>query len=1194
MKLHSKKTKWSKVSALLVVSTALIVGLGAALAYGAFSTTPPTSLVATDTQVGNQVLLTWNGGPGDYEYSYKLASAGDGSYVASTTVVGTTTVTVTNPALLNGTQYVFRVGNGTNVTVSAPIAPSDHTAPVAALVVFPAANPAGWYSAVPTYTITAVDPSGISKYEAQIDGTGSPTVVANGGPVGVGSGSPVLIAGTHTLYYRATDAAASLNVGAWASQTFKIDLTKPTVVLTHTEAAASSGWYTTVPTMTLTPADTGGSGIASTSYQWNALTPTVVATDAAQVFLAPQGSNVLTYSSLDVAGNQSDIASTTVKVDSVKPSVPGTPTAVAALGGTIKVTFPAATDTVPGSGVSTYTVQSSLDTSFSAPVLEGTITTTTLTTGSYPEGTMLYFRVKAFDVASNESTWSVTSAVVTADVNAPVITVLPVSSSAWTTPSINATISIVSTNTGLAFVNYQVTKTGTTTPSVNTTLTAVDTTQVVVAIPEGAYTLTVTAKDLAGNVATPVTKVYTTDSHAPVTVIDHTVPAAADGAGGTWASFPTVTLKATDVAYGAVIDIKYKWDNGTTVTVAASSTVDVPAPSVAGTRTLTYWAQDAAGNIEAVHTQSYFIDLLQPVVTMNLTGTPNGAGWLSSQATMTITATTSPAGKPIANIFYKYDSASTWTTYTVGATGFPVIEGSHTLTAYAVDASSTAGLAKTVSYKLDLTKPVIDPTTVVVHSATATVAIGVTEAGSGVASGVMTRPGESATVTTSTAGLNGKFIMPWAVGDNLVLVTATDVAGNSSVAGGTYVHVSYLPTYAITITTPTNGTITGPTSADYGTNAVYTITPAAGYHVVGVTDNGVAQGALASYTVFNVQGTHTIAATFAADVAANWTLTGTAGSNGTLSLLGTQTFAANTPVTVVVSANAGYHVADVLVDGTSVGAVSSKTLVFASGSHTISATFAANPASTFTITGSAGAHGAIIGATDVLAGSDLTVGIQADAGYHIANVSVDGVSKGVVSSFTFLNVTADHTISATFAVNTATTFTITGSAGTGGSLSISGATVVEGGSNLTVGVTPDTGYEIVSVTVDGVAKPLGAVTFTNIAANHTVSATFALKKIATKLTINANPITRRLGLSAHFFGVIAPNMPDRTPIRLMVRKSGQLRWTNVVPYVRTFGGYHWSFYYHPNTRGTYYFKVYFAGNAQYLGTTSRTITLHWK
>ena len=82
--------------------------------------------------------------------------------------------------------------------------------------------------------------------------------------------------------------------------------------------------------------------------------------------------------------------------------------------------------------------------------------------------------------------------------------------------------------------------------------------------------------------------------------------------------------------------------------------------------------------------------------------------------------------------------------------------------------------------------------------------------------------------------------------------------------------------------------------------------------------------------------------------------------------------------------------------------------------------------------------------------------------------------------------------------------------------------------------------------------------------------------------------------SAHFFGVIAPNMPDRTPIRLMVRKAGQVRWTNVVPYVRTFGGYHWSFYYHPITRGTYYFKVQYAATATYLGSTSRTVTVVWK
>jgi hypothetical protein len=248
----------------------------------------------------------------------------------------------------------------------------------------------------------------------------------------------------------------------------------------------------------------------------------------------------------------------------------------------------------------------------------------------------------------------------------------------------------------------------------------------------------------------------------------------------------------------------------------------------------------------------------------------------------------------------------------------------------------------------------------------------------------------------------------------------------------------------------------------------------------------------------------------------------------------------------------------------------------------------------YTISYSAAAHGSIMGATDVPGGSDLTVGIQADAGYHIADVVVDGVSMGVVSSWTFLNVTADHAISATFAINTATTFTITGSTGTGGSLSINGATVVEGGSDLTVGVTPDTGYEIASVTVDGVAKPLGSVTFTNVSADHTISATFALKKIATSLTINVSPTTLKLGRSAHLFGVIAPNMSDRTPVRLMVRKAGQTKWTNVAPYVRTSGGYHWSFYYHPNTRGTYYFKVQYSATATYLGSASRTVTVVWK
>ncbi|MEK7399912.1 MAG: cohesin domain-containing protein, partial [Candidatus Poribacteria bacterium] len=111
--------------------------------------------------------------------------------------------------------------------------------------------------------------------------------------------------------------------------------------------------------------------------------------------------------------------------------------------------------------------------------------------------------------------------------------------------------------------------------------------------------------------------------------------------------------------------------------------------------------------------------------------------------------------------------------------------------------------------------------------------------------------------------------------------------------------------------------------------------------------------------------------------------------------------------------NIGYHVADVLVDGSSVGAVGTYTFTNVTANHTISASFSIN---TFTITASAGANGSIIpsGTLNVNSGTDLIFAIIANVGYHIADVLVDGASVGVVNIYTFTNVTANHTISATF------------------------------------------------------------------------------------------------------------------------------------------------------------------------------------
>src|SRR5207245_3656886 len=94
------------------------------------------------------------------------------------------------------------------------------------------------------------------------------------------------------------------------------------------------------------------------------------------------------------------------------------------------------------------------------------------------------------------------------------------------------------------------------------------------------------------------------------------------------------------------------------------------------------------------------------------------------------------------------------------------------------------------------------------------------------------------------------------------------------------------------------------------------------------------------------------------------------------------------------------HVADVLVDGSSVGAVTTYTFTNVLANHTIAVSFAIN---TYTITASAGANGSISpsGAVSVNATDSKTFTIAANTNYHVADVLVDGSSVGAVTTYTF-------------------------------------------------------------------------------------------------------------------------------------------------------------------------------------------------
>jgi hypothetical protein len=104
-----------------------------------------------------------------------------------------------------------------------------------------------------------------------------------------------------------------------------------------------------------------------------------------------------------------------------------------------------------------------------------------------------------------------------------------------------------------------------------------------------------------------------------------------------------------------------------------------------------------------------------------------------------------------------------------------------------------------------------------------------------------------------------------------------------------------------------------------------------------------------------------------------------------------------------------------------------------------------------------------------------------------------GATANLAGEFYTLNVTNPdgQTASGAIVQVTPASATLTASAGAGGSISPSGATVVTHGQNQTYTITPDACYTIADVLVDGVS--VGAVssyTFNNVSADHTIAASF--------------------------------------------------------------------------------------------------------
>jgi uncharacterized protein (TIGR02145 family) len=142
--------------------------------------------------------------------------------------------------------------------------------------------------------------------------------------------------------------------------------------------------------------------------------------------------------------------------------------------------------------------------------------------------------------------------------------------------------------------------------------------------------------------------------------------------------------------------------------------------------------------------------------------------------------------------------------------------------------------------------------------------------------------------------------------------------------------------------------------------------------------------------------------------------------------------------------------------------------------------------------------GTIEEAGDVMVdcGTNKTFTFIPNTGYHIEEVLVDGTSNpSAVASgnYTFTYVTDNHTISVTFAINT---YTITPTAGPNGTINPSVLQSINYGSSQTFTFTPNSGYEVEELLIDGVSVPdsipFGSYSFVNVTANHTIAVTFII------------------------------------------------------------------------------------------------------
>ena len=269
------------------------------------------------------------------------------------------------------------------------------------------------------------------------------------------------------------------------------------------------------------------------------------------------------------------------------------------------------------------------------------------------------------------------------------------------------------------------------------------------------------------------------------------------------------------------------------------------------------------------------------------------------------------------------------------------------------------------------------------------------------------------------------------------------------------VYAKWTPkSYTIYASSDDNGQITpnGKISKLYMESQTFFFTASVGYHVANIYIDGnplsaslVENAIINGYTFENINKDYEIYVTFEIDL---FSILSETGENGTISPLGTRSYRYGQSATYIITANIGYHIENIFIDGQPLDNnefdnILKNGYVFENitTTHTIRVEFSIN---IYVITSSSNENGDVTpkGEIKVEHGQSQTFFITASEGYHVESIIVDDnildsieLNEAITNGYTFKNITQNHTLQVEFKV---TTYQITYDLGYGNSDEIVG------------------------------------------------------------------------------------------------------------------------------------------------------------